>query len=249
MCEIVTQYLTMSTTFNFDNITTEADIKNARDALTKRLAEIKKGLTKEEEKPVANAGAGKEPVTPVKVAKTKKAAVKTVPEEIKPVAKPAEAKNTDGTHDFKFPAGASHTKKLKEAFGDDKKAFENAKKTMKNKYIDTLSIEEFEAKTKDEHVDNWLKLKNEPKAEEPLTFDILSIEELKGMKDLTETKTVGIYWHPETGRHVTGPTELKDEDYIEVGDHLVGETTKRVIDKDDNFLGFAGIGKFEGVEA
>jgi hypothetical protein len=80
-----------------------------------------------------------------------------------------------------------------------------------------------------------------------VTFDILSYEELKGMKGLTEADKVGMYWHPETGRHVTGPAELKDEDYIEVGDHLVGETTNRVIDKDDNFLGFAGIGKLEGI--
>lgn len=248
----------MSTTFNFASITTEADIKIARDALTKRLAEIKKGLPKEDE-PVANGGAGKEPVTPVKVAKTKsetpsapvkgkKAAVKTVPEE-KPVAKAAEAKNTDGKREIAFPATASHTKALKEGLNNpDTKQFTKDKQSFK-KYCESLSDSEWDDSTIDEHVETWLKLKNEPKAEEPMTFDILSIEELKGMKGLTETDKVGIYWHPETGRHVTGPAELKDEDYIEVGDHLVGETTKRVVDSDDKFLGFAGIGKFEGIEA
>jgi hypothetical protein len=234
----------MSTTFNFASITTEADIKTARDALSKRLAEIKKGLPKEE--PVANAGAGKaveEPVTPVKVTKSKKAAVKTVPEE-KPAAKAA---GTDEKRKMAFPAGASHTKMLKDAFGDDKKGFENAKKTI-NKNYEALSREEQEAKTNDERVADWLKLKNETKAEEPMTFDILNIEELKGMKGLTETKQVGIYWHPETGRHVTGQTD-SEEGLDEVGDHLVGENTKRVYDKDENFLGFAGIGKFESMKA
>jgi hypothetical protein len=104
---------------NFKIFTTEADIKEARAALSKRLAEIKEGLPKEEE-PVANAGAGKaveEPVTLVKVTKSKKAAVKTVPEE-KPAAKAVEAKNTDGKREIAFPATASHTKALKEGLNN-----------------------------------------------------------------------------------------------------------------------------------
>jgi hypothetical protein len=238
----------MSTTFNFASITTEADIKTARDALSKRLAEIKKGLPKEE--PVANGGAGKaveEPVTPVKVTKAKKAAVKTVPEEVKPVAKAVEA---DEKRKMAFPAGASHTKMLKDAFGDDKKGFENAKKTI-NKNYEAMSREEQNAKTNDEHVAAWLKLKTEPKAEEPLTFDILSIEELKDMEGLTkdEDKAPGMYWHQETGRFVTGPAASSEEGLDEVGDYLIGETTKRVYDKDDKFLGFAGMFKFEKIEA
>ena len=198
----------------------------------------------------ANAGAGKaveEPVTPVKVTKTKKAAVKTVPEE-KPVAKAAEA---DEKRKMAFPAGASHTKMLKDAFGDDKKGFENAKKTI-NKNYEAMSREEQDAKTNDEHVAAWLKLKNEPKAEEPMTFDILSIEELKEMKGLTkdEDKAPGMYWHQETGRFVTGPAASSEEGLDEVGDYLVGETTKRVYTKkDEKFLGFAGMFKFEKIEA
>jgi ATP-dependent exoDNAse (exonuclease V) beta subunit len=239
----------MSTTFNFAEITTEADIKNARDALTKRLAEIKKGLTKDE--PVANGGAGKaveEPVTPVKVTKAKKAAVKTVPEEVKPVAKAAEAKNTDGKREIAFPVTASHTKALKEGLKNpDTKQFTKDKQSFK-KYCESLADSDWDAKNLDEHVADWLKLKTEPKAEEPITFDILSIGELKEMKGLTETKTVGIYWHPETGRHVTGQTD-SEEGLDEVGDYLVGENTKRVYDNDEKFLGFAGIGKFESMKA
>jgi len=245
----------MSTTFNFAGITTETDIKMARDALTKRLAEIKKGISPIKEEPAANGGAGKaveEPVTPVKVTKPKKAAVKTVPEEIKPAAKAVEAKNTDGKREIAFPATASHTKALKEGLNNpDTKQFTKDKQGFK-KYCESLSDADWDNSTIDEHVETWLKLKNEPKAEEPLTFDILSIEELKGMKGLTETKTVGIYWHPETGRHVTGPAETEDEEdtikEMEGTDYQVGETTHRVYDvKTESFLGFAGIGKFESM--
>uniref|UniRef100_A0A6C0CHV2 Uncharacterized protein n=1 Tax=viral metagenome TaxID=1070528 RepID=A0A6C0CHV2_9ZZZZ len=200
----------------------------------------------------ANGGAGKEPVTPVKVTKTKaetpsapvkgkKAAVKTVPEET------TTAKNTDGKREIAFPATASHTKALKEGLNNpDTKQFTKDKQNFK-KYCEGLTDSEWDAKNLDEHVETWLKLKTEPKAEEPVTFDILSYEELKGMEGLTETDKVGIYWNAHEGRHVAGPAELKDEDYNEVGDHLVGETTMRVIDKDDNFLGFAGIGKLKDV--
>ena len=233
----------MSTTFNFASIMTETDIKMARDALSKRLVEIKKGVPKEE--PVANGGAGKaveEPVAPVKATKTK-AAVKTVVEEVKPVAKAAEAKNTDGKREIAFPATASHTKALKEGLNNpDTKQFTKDKQSFK-KYCESLSDSEWDDSTIDEHVENWLKLKNEPKAEEPITADILNIEELVGMK-LTKTNTVGIYWNPETGRHVTGQTD-SEEGLDEIGDYLVGENTKRVYDKHEKFVGFAGIGEFE----
>jgi len=77
--------------------------------------------------------------------------------------------------------------------------------------------------------------------------EILSYEDLKGLTDLNETDgKPGIYWHPETGRHVTGPAALSEEGLDEVKDgYLVGETTKRVYTDAEEFLGFAGIGKFK----
>jgi len=239
------------------NINTAEDVKAARDELSKRLAEMKKVV-----EPVANAGAGsaEKPVTPAKAkrgaakktdapsapVKGKKQVAKVVAaEEEKPVAvkAAAAAKNTDGKREFAFAAGASHTKLLKEAMGEDKKAFENAKKMLK-KYLEGLSDEEFDTKTKDEHVQAWLAAKNETKAEEPVVAHVLTLAELRDLKDLAETGP-GMYWHPESGRNVTGPAELKDEEYIEVDDHLVGETTKRVYNDAEVFLGYAGIGKFK----
>lgn len=254
------QTLNMSTFINRPNIKTVEDIKAARDELTKILAEIKKGgdAVKVVE-PVANAGAGKaeEPVTPAKAkrgaakktdapsapVKGKKVAKVAAGEEEKPAVAKTAAKNTDGKREFTFAAGASHTKLLKEAFGEDKKAFENAKKVLK-KHVEGLSDDEFDAKTKDEHVQAWLAAKNAAKVVEPVVPEVLSYEDLKALTGLTETDTAGVYWHPETGRHVTGPAASSEEGLDEVKEYLVGETTHRVYNDEEAFLGFAGVGKF-----
>lgn len=256
------QTLNMSTFINRPNIKTVEDIKAARDELTKILAELKKGSDAVNvSEPVANAGAGKadEPVTPAKAKRgaAKKAETPSAPvkgkkpvakvvavEEEKPVAvKAAVAKNTDGKREFTFAAGASHTKLLKEAIGEDKKAFENAKKVLK-KHVESLSDEEFDAKTKDEHVQAWLAAKNAAKVVEPVVPEVLSYEDLKALTGLTETDTAGVYWHPETGRHVTGPSASSEEGLDEVKEYLVGETTHRVYNDAEAFLGYAGVGKF-----
>jgi len=242
------------------NINTAEDIKAARDELSKMLAELKKGGdTVKVVEPVANAGAGKaeEPKTPAKAkrspakkadapsapVKGKKVAKVAAGEEEKPAVAKTAAKNTDGKREFTFTAGASHTKMLKEAFGEDKKAFENAKKMLK-KHVEGLSDEEFDAKTKDEHVQAWLAAKNTAKVVEPVVPEVLSYEDLKALTGLTETDTAGVYWHPETGRHVTGPAASSEEGLDEIKGYLVGETTHRVYNDAEVFLGYAGVGKF-----
>jgi len=238
------------------NINNAEDVKAARVELSKMLAEMKKVV-----EPVANAGAGsaEKPVTPAKAkrgaakktdapsapVKGKKQVAKVAAaEEEKPVAvKAAAAKNTDGKREFAFAAGASHTKLLKEAMGEDKKAFENAKKMLK-KYLEGLSDEEFDTKTKDEHVQAWLAAKNETKAEEPVVAHVLTLAEPRDLQDLAETGP-GMYWHPETGRNVTGPAASEEEGLDEIKEYLVGETTKRVYNDAEVFLGYAGIGKFK----
>jgi len=255
-----TNTLKMSTFINRQKIATAEDVKAARDELTKILAEIKKGGdTVKVENPAANAGVGKaeEPVTPAKAkrgaakktdapsapVKGKKAAKVAAGEEEKPAVAKTAAKNTDGKREFAFAAGASHTKILKDAMGEDKKAFENAKKLLK-KYVEGLSDEEFDAKTKDEHVQAWLGAKNAAKVVEPVVPEVLSYEDLKALTGVTETDTAGVYWHPETGRHVTGPVASSEEGLDEIKGYLVGETTHRVYNDAEAFLGFAGVGKF-----
>ena len=254
--------LNMSKFIITSNINTAEDVKAARDELTKILAELKKGGdTVKVVNPAANAGAGKaeEPVTPAKAKRgaAKKAETPSAPakkgkkpvakvaaaEEEKPAVEKTAAKNTDGKREFTFAAGASHTKILKEAIGEDKKAFENAKKMLK-KHVEGLSDDEFDAKTKDEHVQAWLAAKNAAKVVEPVVPEVLSYEDLKALTGLTETDTAGVYWHPETGRHVTGPAASSEEGLDEVKDYLVGETTRRVYNDEEAFLGFAGVGKF-----
>lgn len=251
-------------TFDYSTITTEAGIKAERDALTKRLAEIKKGDKPVKEEPAANGGAGKavvEPKTPVKGKKETKAETPSAP--AKKAGKKAAVKETEpakeekkevaeevaktGAKDIKFGAKDKHTETLKKGLGDaDKAVFENAKKAFK-KYVLGLSETDYDAKTLDEHVQDWLKTR-ETKAEEPVVPTVLELAELLELKDLAETKEPGIYWHPETGRHVTGPSD-KDEGLDEVGKYLVGENTKRVYDDAEEFLGYAGIGKFKDLKA
>jgi len=204
--------------------------------------------TESDAEPAANGGAGKAetPSAPAKKA-GKKAAVKEtepVKEEKKEVAEEA----VDETpNDIKFGAKDKHTETLKKGLGDaDKAVFESAKKAIK-KYVGGMAKADFKAKTPDEHVQDWLKTR-ETKAEEPVVPTVLELAELLELKDLAETKTVGTYWHPETGRHVTGPPNA-DEDMDEVDDYIVGENTKRVYNDADEFLGYAGIGKFKDLKA
>jgi hypothetical protein len=218
---------------------------NARDALNKII---------DAESAPANGGAGKEePVAKAakKAAPAKKPAAKVAAgeEEAKPAAKSA-AKKTDGARITRI--AGKQAESIKKALGlsdEQKKEFETAKASFKD-YITKMSDKDYEAKDWDEHVSDWAKIKDVIKTEAPLTFEILTIEELQEVKDeLTETKTVGVFWNPSKGVHVTGPVASSEEGLDEVGDHLIGETTKRVYNKDETFLGFAGIGEFKDIEA
>jgi hypothetical protein len=250
-------------TFDYSTITTEAGIKAERDALTKRLAEIKKGDKPVKEEPAANGGAGKavvEPKTPVKGKKETKAETPSAP--AKKAGKKAAVKETEpakeekkevaeevaktGAKDIKFGAKDKHTETLKKGLGDaDKAVFENAKKAFK-KYVLGLTETDYDAKTLDEHVQDWLKTR-ETKAEEPVVPKILTLAELMERKNLVQTKT-DMFWDPDAGENVTGPTD-SDEGLDEVGDYLVGENTKRVYNGAEEFLGYAGIGKFKDLKA
>jgi hypothetical protein len=250
-------------TFDYSTITTEAGIKAERDALTKRLAEIKKGDKPVKEEPAANGGAGKavvEPKTPVKGKKETKAETPSAP--AKKAGKKAAVEKTEpakeekkevaeevaktGAKDIKFGAKDKHTETLKKGLGDaDKAEFENAKKAFK-KYALGLTEADYDAKTLDEHVQDWLKTR-ETKVEEPVVPTVLTLAELMERKNLVQTKT-GMFWDPDAGENVTGPTD-SDEGLDEVGDYLVGENTKRVYNGAEEFLGYAGIGKFKDLKA
>ena len=249
------------------NINTAEDVKAARDELSKILAGLKKGGDAVNvSEPVANAGAGKaeEPVTPAKAKRgaAKKAETPSAPvkgkkpvakvvagQEEKPVA--VKAAEEDDKRKIVFGTKDSHTKLLKEAFGEDKKAFENAKKAV-NKTYGALSREDQDAKTKDEHVQTWLAAKNAAKVVEPVVPEVLSYEDLKALTGLTvDNGKPGVYWHPETGHCVTGPAETEEEDTIKEmdgTDYQVGETTHRVYDVEtEEFLGFAGMFRFKSM--
>lgn len=254
-------------TFDYSTITTEAGIKAERDALTKRLAEIKKGDKPVKEEPAANGGAGKavvESKTPVKAKKDTKTETPSAPvkkgkkpvakvaaaEEETPAAKPADE---EVKRKIVFGAKDSHTKTLKEVFGlpteeklsDEQTKLFNKLKPKCSSYLVGLSKADFDGQSLDEHVKHWHTIQNQAKVVETVVPEVLSYEELKGLPDLNETDTAGTYWDPSAGRHVTGPAASSEEGLDEIKEYLVGETTKRVYNDAEAFLGFAGIGKFK----
>jgi hypothetical protein len=102
---------------------------------------------------------------------------------------------------------------------------------------------------------------------------VLTIKELRAIKSLTATETIGQFWDGDNGRFVTGPDEDTSDDMVELKiktqianagagsekhrfemvEHVVGEKTKRLYrcgegDAADEFVGYIGFGKFKEVE-
>jgi hypothetical protein len=248
----------MSTINDFVATLTIETAEEARKAITKHVAALKKGEKPVKEEPVV------ESKTPVKAKKDAKAETPSAPkkgkkpvakvaaaEEETPAAKPAEE---EVKRKIVFGAKDSHTKTLKEVLGlpteeklsDEQTKLFNKLKPKCSSYLVGLSKADFEGQSLDDHVKHWHTIQNQAKVAETVVPDVLSYEDLKGLTDLNETDgKPGIYWHPETGRHVTGPAAIPEEGLDEVKDYLVGETTKRVYNDAEAFLGFAGIGKFK----
>jgi hypothetical protein len=258
----------MSTINDFVATLTIETAEEARKAITKHVAALKKGEKPVKEEPAAIGGAGKpvvESKTPAKAKKDTKAETPSAPvkkgkkpvakvaaaEEETPAAKPAEE---EVKRKIVFGAKDSHTKTLKEVFGlpteeklsDEQTKLFNKLKPKCSSYLVGLSKADFDAKSLDDHVKHWHTIQNQAKAVEPVVPEVLSYEDLKGLTDLNETNTAGTYWDPSAGRHVTGPAASSEEGLDEIKDgYLVGETTKRVYNDAEVFLGFAGIGKFK----
>ena len=258
----------MSTINDFVATLTIETAEEARKAITKHVAALKKGEKPVKEEPAANGGAGKAAVeskTPAKAKKDTKTETPSAPkkgkkpvakvaageEETKPAAKPAEE---EAKYKLVFGAKDSHTKTLKEVLGlpteeklnDEQTKLFNKMKPKCANYVGAMTKAERDAQSLDDHVKHWHATQNQAKVAEPVVPNVLSYEELTGLSDLVETETAGIYWHPESGRHLTGPAALPEEGLDEVKDgYLVGETTKRVYNDAEEFLGFAGIGKFK----
>lgn len=81
--------------------------------------------------------------------------------------------------------------------------------------------------------------------------DVLTYKQLKELKGLTETDEPGIYITKQ-GKPVTGPAEISEEEMNEAtykdAEILIGETTKRVYNSDEEFLGYWGVGEFKDAD-
>ena len=165
-------------------------------------------------------------------------------------------------------------------FTDDEWKSSKRPEEFKN-YINSLAPEAEKAKALEKHMEDFaaptehqesVAEKAEVKTEsaEPV---MLTTKQMRGIKSLTQTETIGQFWDGDNGRFVTGPAEDTSEDMIEIKiktqiahsgagsdkpkfemvEHVVGEKTKRLYrcgegDAADEFVGYIGFGKFKEVE-
>jgi hypothetical protein len=159
-----------------------------------------------------------------------------------------------------------------QTFTDDEWKSSKKPEEFKN-YVNSLSAEAESAKALEKHMEDFAAPTAEVKSDssEPV---VLTINELRAIKKLTVTSTIGQMWDGDNGRFVTGPAENSDEDMVELKikvtiphagagsdkpnkvemvDHVVGEKSKRLYrcgedDAPDKFVGYIGFGEFKTVE-
>lgn len=166
-----------------------------------------------------------------------------------------------------------------QTFTDDEWKSSKRPEEFKN-YINSLAPEAEKSKALEKHMDDFAiptehqnavaEAVVEPQSSEPV---VLTIKELRAIKSLTATETIGQFWDGDKGRFVTGPEEDTSDDMIEIKiktqipnggagsdkpkfemvEHVVGEKTKRLYrcgegDAADEFVGYIGFGKFKEVE-
>ena len=166
-----------------------------------------------------------------------------------------------------------------QVFTDDEWKASKKPDEFKN-YVNSLSSEAENAKGLEKHMEDFAVPSTDAPAEvqasEPAESsepNILTIMELRAIKKLTATATVGEFWDGDKGRFVTGPAAVKDEDVTELkiktqvphggagSDkpkfemlyHLVCEKSKRLYlcsegDAADKFVGYIGVGEYKGIE-
>ena len=165
-----------------------------------------------------------------------------------------------------------------QTFTDDEWKSSKRPEEFKN-YINSLSAEAESAKALEKHMDDFAAPSTDvkeaaaevkPDSSEPV---VLTIKQLRAIKKLTATETIGQFWDGDNGRFVTGPAEDTADDMVELKiktqvanggagsdkakfemvEHVVGEKTKRLYrcgegDDADEFVGYIGFGKFKEVE-
>lgn len=162
-----------------------------------------------------------------------------------------------------------------QTFTDDEWKSSKRPDEFKN-YINSLAPEAEKAKALEKHMEDFAAPSGHqeavvaPQSAEPA---VLTIKEMRAIKSLTQTETIGQFWDGDNGRFVTGPAEDTTDDMVELKiktqianagagsekhrfemvEHVVGEKTKRLYrcgegDAADEFVGYIGFGKFKEVE-
>jgi hypothetical protein len=168
----------------------------------------------------------------------------------------------------------SHLEKVGLKYDEDnKKDYDKVKKEFVS-YVDSLTEDDFTAKSLTDHMKDFADTKA-PKAGgkpaekkvptgPPKDADIkeLTLEELQKIEFLAvpegDNTPVGVVWDASNGGWVTGPAEDDEEESAPITfnkkKYAVGENTGRVYllgkndDEEDTFVGFVGIGQFKDMK-
>ena len=153
---------------------------------------------------------------------------------------------------------------------DNKKDYDKIKKEFVS-YVDSLTEDDFTAKSLTDHMKDFADTKAPKAGGKPAEKKVptgppkdaeiktLTLEELQKIEFLAvpegENTPVGVVWDASNGGWVTGPAEDDDEENTPVTfnkkKYAVGENTGRVYllgDDEDQFVGFVGIGQFKDMK-
>lgn len=152
------------------------------------------------------------------------------------------------------------SEQLKEIFDTETIEWDDKFKTKFSEYVNTQTSEQYKASTLEEHMQTFSntmkpliggggKPSEEETTPKPVEPTELTYKQLKELKGLSQTNKPGIYLTKQQ-KLVTGPPHLNDEDMenasINGKEYLVGDTTKRVYDEEnEEFQGYWGVGQFK----
>ena len=125
-------------------------------------------------------------------------------------------------------------------------------------YANSMTKDDYAAKPLDDHIEDFAMSKRPGpsggsgvKPAPALEITELTYKELKEVKGLSNTDDPFVF-KTKQGKLVTGPSELDDENMdegkFESADILIGETTRRVYNSDEEFMGWWGFGKFKDAD-
>jgi hypothetical protein len=190
--------------------------------------------------------------------KEPKAAKSKEPKEPKEPKAPKETKEKPAKDAKNLPRMTGTISKQLQEVVEEVTTWQDSFKKEFAELVNSLSKEDYAAKTLQEHYEDFALSKNPPPAasqggggaepapakEKVTTLTYKELKELKGLKETDDP----LVFRTKKGL-VTGPAEISEEEMdegtFEGVDVLIGTDTRRVYNSEEEFMGWWGIGKFK----